>query len=123
MITRQPDGTVEFRVFATGAERVQILGSFTGWEAEPIGMTPCGGGWFTASVRIEPGDHEFQYLIDGQRWLADYGASGVRHNEYGLWVSQLCVPERASLKLVVETRNIKPTPTPAPGGTVLRPVA
>ena len=123
MITLQPDGTVEFRVFATDAERVQIPGSFAGWESGAIDMTRQEDGWFTANVRIEAGDHEFQYLIDGQRWLADYGAWGVRHNEYGLWVSQLSVPTKVSPKLTVETRKIKPTPTPAPGGAVLRPAA
>lgn len=123
MITLQPDGTVEFRVFATDADRVQILGSFSGWEAGAIDMTRQGGGWFTARLRIEPGDHEFQYLIDGRQWLADYGAWGVRYNDYGLWVSQLSVPTTVSPKLTVETRKVKPSPTPAPGGAVLRPAA
>jgi hypothetical protein len=123
MITRQPDGTVEFRVFATNAHRVQLLGSFTGWERSPFDLTPEGDGWFVGSLRLEPGDHEFQYLADGTAWMADFGAFGVRFNEYGLWVSQLHIEEPASPRLTVETRRVRPTPTPAPGGRIATPAA
>lgn len=123
MISLMPDGRVEFRVLARGADRVQLLGSFTGWERGAIELESEGGGWFCARIAIDPGDHEFQYLIDGTGWQADFGAFGVRFNEYGLWVSQLHVREPAPSRLVVETRPVRPKATPAPGGRIRLPAA
>lgn len=123
MISLMPDGRVEFRVLASTAARVQLLGTFTGWERNAIDLEPSGDGWFGAEVRIGAGDHEFQYLIDGEHWMADFGAFGVRLNEYGLWVSQLHVPESEPSKWVIETRRVRPTATPSPGGEVRLPAA
>ncbi len=118
MISVMADGSIEFRLFARGAGRVELLGSFTGWEREAIEMQTVGDGWFVAKLSIPHGDHEFQYRIDGTTWLADYGASGVRMNEFGLWVSQLVVAEPRPRRMVVQTRPVRPQVTPAPGGRV-----
>lgn len=123
MITQMPNGSFEFRLFARDAARAEILGSFTGWRDRPIPMRRQQDGWFVVRCEIEQGDYEFQYLIDGSIWQADYGASGVRLNEFGLWVSQLTVPEVCGRRLVVETRAIRPGVTPAPGGRVRLPAA
>ena len=122
MISQSAEGGIGFRLY-TKAKRVELLGSFTGWERDPIEMTDLGTGWFVARVEIEPGEHEFQYRLDGCRWLADFAANGVRLNEFGLWVSQLCVPEPSPRRLVVETRSVRPHATPAPGGRVRLPAA
>lgn len=123
MISRMPDGRVRFRVLARGASRVQLMGTFTGWERAVIDLASGGDGWFHADVRVAPGDHEFQYLVDGTNWMADFAAFGVRMNEYGLWVSQLHVPEPESSRWTIETRRVRPTVTPAPGGDVRLPAA
>ncbi len=92
MVTRTDNGLTVFRIHAPKASRVQVLGSFTGWHDQPITMDRVGEGWHEAAVLVGPGDHEFQYLIDGATWLADYAAGGVRRNDHGGWVSQLHVP-------------------------------
>ena len=123
MISERTEGVIEFRLFSKDAKRVELLGSFTNWECEPVEMTGLGNGWFSAHLVIEPGEHEFQYRLDGDRWLADFAAHGVRLNDFGLWVSQLCVHEPKPRRIVVETRPVRPHATPAPGGRVRWPAA
>lgn len=92
MVTVHEDGMVRFALYRPGASRVEVLGTFTGWHESPASMQDEGDGWWTLTVEIRPGDHEFQYLADGREWVSDYAASGLRLNEYGGWVSLLHVP-------------------------------
>ena len=94
MVTTTDSGLTKFRIYVPDGERVQLLGTFTGWHDQPISMDPVGDGWHEAALEIRAGDHEFQYLIDGRRWLADYAAGGMKRNEFGCWVSQLHVTTR-----------------------------
>ncbi|MCA9293716.1 MAG: glycogen-binding domain-containing protein [Phycisphaerales bacterium] len=96
MVTQTDDGVVQFRMHLPGATRVELLGTFTGWHDGPIDLDRVGGGWFELNLEIEPGDHEFQYLIDSRSWLADYAAGGVRLNRFGTWVSLLHIPARTA---------------------------
>lgn len=92
MVTVLGTGETEFRVFSPQAQRVEVCGSFTGWEDRPVEMERSGDGWWSVRVPIEGGDHEFQYRIDGRQWLADYAAHGVKRSGLGCWVSTLFVP-------------------------------
>lgn len=94
MVTITERGTTVFRVFDPSANHMEVRGSFTQWHANPIAMTPMGGGWWEVEVTVAPGDHEFQYLVDSARWTTDYAASGVRLSRQGTWVSLLHVPDR-----------------------------
>ncbi|MBL8745137.1 MAG: glycogen-binding domain-containing protein [Phycisphaerae bacterium] len=95
MVTPLPSGELEFKVFAPNAASVEVLGSFTGWSERPVAMRNEGGGWWTARAAVTPGDHDFQYRIDGNSWMTDYAAHGVRLNQLGEWVSRLAVPKAA----------------------------
>lgn len=101
MVSLTGSGSVSFRVFAPQASRVQLVGSFTGWQANPLAMERSEEGWHSVELPLDAGDYEFQYLMDGSIWLADYAAGGVRMNEYGTWVSTLHVPQ-------IESRPAKP---------------
>jgi hypothetical protein len=91
VVQRRVNGETEFRVYRPEASDVLLMGDFTRWHDEPIAMTADGDGWWSASLPLEPGDYEFQYLVDHRWWLADYAASGVRLNDFGTWVSLLHV--------------------------------
>jgi 1,4-alpha-glucan branching enzyme len=91
MVSVDEFGRSTFRVFLPEAQRVELLGDFTGWERSPIVMTRTGDGWWGAEVGVEHGEHTFQYLVDGRVWLADYAAQGVSVNGFGVWVSHLVV--------------------------------
>lgn len=88
------DGSVQFQVYLPHAERVELVGDFTGWERRPVPMRRGDGderGWWRANCRVPRGDHSFSYLVDGRYWMPDYAASGVRRNEFGQWTSNLSV--------------------------------
>lgn len=95
MVTTLPTGELEFKVFAPNAASVEVIGTFTGWFASPVGMARSSDGWWTARAAVSPGDHDFQYRIDGDSWMTDYAAHGVRMNHEGQWISRLAVPKAA----------------------------
>jgi 1,4-alpha-glucan branching enzyme len=91
VIIERADGVVSFRIYLPDAEAVLILGDFTNWRSDPILMHRTAGGWWEAEAQVPPGDHLFSYLADGERWIPDYAAHGLRANRYGGWVSHLSV--------------------------------
>lgn len=95
MVTPLSTGEIEFKVFAPAASSVEVLGTFTGWFATPLRLAHAGEGWWVGRASIAPGDHDFQYRINGETWLADFAAYGVRMNQFGQWVSRLAVPKAA----------------------------
>lgn len=95
MVTTLPTGELEFKVFAPFAASVEVLGTFTGWFESPVRLADQGGGWWVGRVAVTPGDHDFQYRIDGESMMADYAAHGVALNRFGQWVSRLAVPVAA----------------------------
>ncbi len=99
MVTRLDSGEWEFRTFVPLAAFVEILGTFTGWHDQPLPMLPDGAGWWTARLPLDPGEHEFQYRIDGRMWQADYAAHGVRLARHGAWMSRLSVPRVSAMAL------------------------
>ena len=96
MITSLPSGEIEFKVFIPHAESVEVLGTFTDWMARPYQLQRSHEGWWTGRIRISPGDHDFQYRIDGVSIMADYAAHGVKLNPYGQWISRLAVQNLAA---------------------------
>ena len=91
MVISEHGGRRTFRVYLPEARRVELVGSFTGWRSRAIAMQRESTGWWSASLELSAGDHEFSYLVDETVWLADYAASGVKRNGFGGWVSQLHV--------------------------------
>ena len=88
-----------FSIYLPHAERVEVVGSFTGWEERPVAMRRGRGedsGWWSAKLHVPDGDHEFSYLVDNQYWMPDYAATGVHRNQYGRWTSDLSVGSNES---------------------------
>lgn len=95
MIAVDTQGTVSFRVYLPHAARVEVVGDFTDWSRSRIPLQRQYPGWWTGTLNVKPGDHEFCYLIDGSIHLADYSAHGVRLDPGGRWVSTLHVDEQS----------------------------
>ena len=53
---------------APGASRVEVVGSWSGWEPEPM---EARGAHFTVSLMLEPGRYEYMFLVDGKEWRPD----------------------------------------------------
>ena len=60
---------VQFRL-ETDAMNVQLAGSFTNWEPayQLHQMSP---GVWTIAVPLSQGVHDYAFIVDGQRWVAD----------------------------------------------------
>lgn len=115
MVTQTAASGIRFRVYMADAQSVELVGTFTNWRDGAIPMTRADQGWWEAELNLDAGDHEFQYLVDGEHWLADYSAGGLRLNRYGTWVSQLSIPldEAPTYKFEEHTAPAAPQVAPA----------
>lgn len=66
------------------ARSVAVIGDFNGWKAEKAGMRfdEKAGVW-VLEVALPPGDHEYMFLVDGQKLLADPSAQLTRDDGFG----------------------------------------
>ena len=65
-----PQVFVQFRLQANDARRVQLAGSFTEWQPR-YELHESTAGFWTAMVPLSEGVHDYAFLIDGERWVAD----------------------------------------------------
>ena len=65
-----PQVFVQFRLQANDARRVQLAGSFTEWQPR-YELHENASGYWTAMVPLSEGVHDYAFLIDGERWVAD----------------------------------------------------
>lgn len=72
---------VQFRLDAPGAARVELAGSFTQWNPSYELRESAPGVW-TAAVLIEPGVHDYLFVVDGEEWVPDPSAHQV-HDDFG----------------------------------------
>lgn len=71
-------------VFADSSARtVSLVGDFNGWARErtPLHATARAGVW-SVSVPLPPGRHEYAFIVNGERWVADPLSPGNR-DEFG----------------------------------------
>ena len=59
-----------FVIYEPAAGRVELIGSFTGWQRTPL--LPIGStGYRELQLEVPSGEHRFSYIIDGNRRIAD----------------------------------------------------
>ena len=92
---------VHFRLDAADARSVQLAADFTGWEPTYTLSETAAGVW-TVVVPVEAGVHQYAFVVDGDRWVADPMAPKV-DDGFGGTNSRLDVV----------------TPEPAPAGRAL----
>ncbi len=80
-------GGLEAAVFvlhAPEATRVELVGDFTAWRRERIPMKgPDADGYWSARVRLPAGRYEYQFLVEGERWVTDPLAVSRRPDGFG----------------------------------------
>jgi len=84
---------VQFVVEAEGARSVQLAGDFSDWQPLVELADPDGDGIWSGRVPLEPGVHEYMFVIDGTEWMADPNAAGSRDDGFGRKNSLLAVSE------------------------------
>lgn len=61
---------VAFRLDARGASRVELAGDFTAWKPAYALHESKPGVW-SVVVPLEPGVHDYAFVVDGERWMPD----------------------------------------------------
>lgn len=64
------------------ATSVAVAGSFTGWRPVPLHREGAGG-VFSGRVVVEAGVHEYMFVLDGDRWVADPLADSYVEDGFG----------------------------------------
>lgn len=72
----QPQLYVRFELNASEASSVRLAGSFTGWEPE-YELAETRPGHWSALVPLRPGVHDYAFVVDDERWVADPDAIHV----------------------------------------------
>lgn len=76
--------TIHFQLHAPAADSVELLGTFNGWKSGDIVLNgPDASGFWTAQVPLPEGRHEYAFLVDGERWIADPKATTQRPDGFG----------------------------------------
>ena len=96
IITSKPlppkPGRVSFELVKPDAKNVCVAGSFNGWKPEMAPLVPTGNGRWVGDLVINPGRHEYLFVVDGQ-WLPDPNAKESVQNPFGGKNSVLVVSE------------------------------
>lgn len=71
-----------FSIVAPDAADVQLVGDFTDWQKNPIGLRRLKDGTWKTTITLDPGAHEYRFIVDG-RWRNDDSCSLQRPNPYG----------------------------------------
>jgi 1,4-alpha-glucan branching enzyme len=69
---------VRFVLYAPGAHRVAVAGTFNQWDRGAAPLVPAGksGVWMT-TLALPVGQHQYAFVVDGARWVVDPGAPAV----------------------------------------------
>ena len=71
-----------FVLFEPAAGKVELTGSFTGWQR--VAMQRVGdSGYWELSLPLPPGEHRFAYILDGERRMADPTVPASEQDDFG----------------------------------------
>lgn len=73
---------VRFVLHAPSAHDVRVAGTWNGWDTAREALHPGPGGVFFATVSLPPGQHEYQFIVDGA-WMADPASPLSRDDGFG----------------------------------------
>ena len=71
-----------FQLIDPDATDVLLVGDFTDWEASPINLKQQKDGIWKTTVELEPGQHEYRFLVDGE-WRDDSRCTLRKANPFG----------------------------------------
>jgi len=73
------------------ARTVAIVGDFNGWDPMRSPLERLNQGVWTATLELPPGRYHYQFLVDGERWIADPLAQETTFDGFGAQNSVLDV--------------------------------
>lgn len=69
-------------LYAPDAQAVFVAGSFNGWQPSAMPLQKQSGGRWVVELMIEPGRHEYRFVVDGQ-WTDDPLSPAYVSNPFG----------------------------------------
>lgn len=85
-----PPVYVQFRLEAQSASEVALAGTFTGWQPAYRLRESRPGEW-SVLVPLQPGVHDYAFIVDGHRWVVDPHAPQV-DDSFGGTNSRISLP-------------------------------
>jgi hypothetical protein len=90
---------VRFELTAPDAQSVALAGSFNGWDDSTTVFTRTSkAGVWTVTVALRPGEYQYLFVVDGQRWIPDPAAHAQVEDEFGQRNSLLVVGPRGVVR-------------------------
>jgi 1,4-alpha-glucan branching enzyme len=83
---------ISFSFEAPQASNVSLVGCFNGWNPQATRLTKNSGGVWTCVVSIEPGEHQYRFIVD-EEWRDDPLNAKRCYNEFGTENCVLIVEE------------------------------
>jgi len=75
---------VAFVLVAPDARQVSLVGDFNDWNAQATPLTPVKrGGVWTITVPLKPGRYNYNFVVDGTRWMPDPAAPAAPTDDFG----------------------------------------
>jgi len=69
-MTNQLKKKQTFRLSASTAQRVLLVGDFTHWQKNGISMQKGNDGVWKTTIELPPGKHTYRFMVDGE-WQDD----------------------------------------------------
>jgi 1,4-alpha-glucan branching enzyme len=60
-----------------------VAGSFNGWNAAALPLRRAADGSWEATVPLPVGEHRYEFVVDGQRWIPDPSAQSQADDGFG----------------------------------------
>lgn len=80
--TSPPPMVNRFVIYEPAAHRVELAGSFTGWQR--MSLQPVGdSGYWELQLPLPAGEYRFAYILDGARQIADPTLPGRERDDFG----------------------------------------
>jgi hypothetical protein len=89
---------VRFELIAPEAHQVTLAGSFNGWRTEGAPLTREDGGIWTVTLPLSVGEHRYQFVVDGDRWMPDPKADAQVEDGFGGQNSVIVVGPRGVVR-------------------------
>lgn len=90
---------VRFELMAPEASSVTLAGSFNAWSPAAITLVPSvTPGLWTVTLPLALGSHEYMFIVDGRRWIADPSAHAQVEDGFGQTNSVIVVGPRGVVK-------------------------
>jgi len=75
---------VVFDLYAPSARQVDLVGTFSGWKAEELPLKgPDAVGYWTIAMKLAPGRYEYDFLVNGIRFVPDDDGEVLRPDGFG----------------------------------------